>query len=471
MNLYPYEFEGVQRLLEARKHRSGLYLADEQGLGKTPQAVELSNLLAPTSFAVICPASLKINWQREFERWGIWGIVPELVNPGKLPKSKFVVLNYDIAHRVDLGFIPDLLICDEAHALKTADSKRSETVRDMCASVLRSKGTVLFLSGTPMPNCPIELWHQLLCLGWVKESDYDYFVKRYCRPRIRKIKVKKNGRTFVKKLIDLKGSSNLDELRTKLREKGIVRRRKEEGLTDLPPKTYQVIELPRRKMWRSNLLNEAMGCSAPHDSRSQVKYFSDLVAVARRTGDLKKLTDSLAEARRLDGIEKVPQVIELVEESLQDPTHKIVLMCYHREVWKALMDGFKDYSPVGICGDTALSARQGAVDKFQSDPQCQVFVGQIYAAGTGITLTAASHVLFCELDWVPGAMEQAADRCHRIGQKDNVLVQYAVFEDSTDQKVADALIRKQKTLSAVFDGEVRSASQDMSSIDPLEVFK
>jgi SWI/SNF-related matrix-associated actin-dependent regulator 1 of chromatin subfamily A len=460
MELYPYQIEGVAALLSARRVRRGLLLADAPGLGKSAQAIELSNHLAPPSILVVCPASLLINWQREFELWDTWGISLSPITAKGVPDFPYLVCSYDRLIRTDLSErTPDVLIVDESHYAKTRTSERSKTILALCGKVREAGGTVVFMSGTPIENSPIELWHQMVCLGWLPAKSYMEYAKRYCRYHQRTIYIKGRPRH----VIDVSGADNLPELKSKLAKFGMVRRRKEDVLKDLPPKTYQIIELPRTKQWRSTLLQSALG---DPQVRGQVAYFKNLAAVASKTGDRKRLVESIAEARKIDGVEKVPQVISFVEDILESEK-KVVVFCHHREVHEALTNGLRKYGAVGIHGGT--TNRQQAVDAFQNDPCVRVFVGQIQAAGTGITLTAASHVVFAEISWVPGQLEQAADRCHRIGQKENVLVQYLVFEDSTDGTVASALIRKQKTLSEMF-GANADAYGDPVAIDPIEVF-
>jgi SWI/SNF-related matrix-associated actin-dependent regulator 1 of chromatin subfamily A len=126
--------------------------------------------------------------------------------------------------------------------------------------------------------------------------------------------------------------------------------------------------------------------------------------------------------------------------------------------------GDKGYNPVALVGGMNDSTKQLAVDTFQNDPSCRLFIGNIQAAGEGITLTAASHVIFVELDWAPSQMSQCEDRCHRIGQKDNVLVQHLVFENSIDAKIAKVLLKKQKIISSAIDGTTSGAVDWLSEL-------
>jgi len=444
--------------------RRGKFLCDAMGIGKSAQAVGISNCLCPQSLLVICPASLKINWQREFEKFDFWGITPELTSPKKSSDSPYLVTNYDVVHRLDLK-TPELLILDESHYIKSPKARRSKAVLALCKAVRANGGTVMLLTGTPSENRPVELWHQLVCLGWIPEDSYESFTERYCDRKLDRIYMAKRPKKswgvkydatrkrWYREVWNVNGASNIPELRQKLLKAGMVRRLKNEVLKELPPKTHQVIELPRLKQWRSTLLQEVFGELPPSKrGESQVKYFDRLEDIANKNGDRKKLVDTYAEARKLDGVEKLKQAIDFIKDTLETE-EKAVVFAWHREVLDGLVNGLKEYNPVKIDGATATAQRQNAVDSFQEDPTTRVFVGQIKAAGTGITLTAASHVIFAEFSWSPGEMEQAADRCHRNGQKDNVLVQYLVFEESTDQRVAYSLIEKQKTLGALLDGK------------------
>jgi len=455
---YPFQEEGVTSLLKTLNRQKGVLLADEPGVGKSAQACLISNALAPASVCVVCPASLRVNWQREFAMWDIWGVKPALVTTKTSPVPQDIVINYDIIHRSEevLNRRFDLLICDESHFAKNRTSKRSKALK-----VLADKAdTVLLMTGTPVENRPVELFWQMVLMGWKSPSDYMEFAKRHCGYHRRQIFLKGGRR---REIVDVSGATRLPELRQYLLDKGMVRRTKAEVMPELPPKSFQIVELPRRKQWRSSLLNDAL--PGEKVEKSQVAYFSSLAKIAAQTGDKRRLVDSLAEARRLDGEAKVEQALEFIKEQLEGGVEKIIVFAHHKAVFEALHVGLKQYGVVEICGSTGVLKRQNSVDQFQTNPKMRVFLGQIKAAGVGITLTAAHHVVFVELDWVPGLMGQAADRAHRNGQRNNVTVQYLVFEDSTDGIVARSLIQKQKTLNALLDGDYTDAP-----IDPFELF-
>jgi SWI/SNF-related matrix-associated actin-dependent regulator 1 of chromatin subfamily A len=126
------------------------------------------------------------------------------------------------------------------------------------------------------------------------------------------------------------------------------------------------------------------------------------------------------------------------------------VFCHHKQVAAALIEEFKDICTV-VTGLTGLQERHDNVEKFQTDPNCRLFIGNIIAAGTGITLTASSHVVFAELDWVPGNVSQAEDRCHRMGQTGSVLVQHIVVAGSIDAIMAKTIVYKQSVIEKALD--------------------
>jgi SNF2 family DNA or RNA helicase len=144
-------------------------------------------------------------------------------------------------------------------------------------------------------------------------------------------------------------------------------------------------------------------------------------------------------------------VIDHVKNSLEDNNNKLIIAAHHHDVIDELMEGLAEFNPVKLTGETKEADRQAAVDRFQNDPDCRVFIGSITAAGVGITLTASSHVIFAELDWTPGNITQMEDRAHRIGQTDTVLVQHIVLADSLDARMAKMLVEKQEIIDSALD--------------------
>jgi Helicase conserved C-terminal domain len=176
----------------------------------------------------------------------------------------------------------------------------------------------------------------------------------------------------------------------------------------------------------------------------------------------------MAAMRRDVAIAKAPIVAAYVKDMLEDGDNKVIVFAHHIAVIDLLMTELGEYNPVKITGECSQQARQSAVDAFQADPKCRVFVGNIKAAGVGLTLTAASTVVFAELDWTPAGMSQAEDRAHRIGQKDNVLVYHLVFDGSLDATISKRLVAKQAIIDRALDNPT-GAKPIVEAVTTIEV--
>lgn len=428
--------------------RPACLIGDEMGLGKTIQAIGVINAdPSLRRILVICPASLKINWQREMSRW-LTRDLKICIADSQTPVTQaayanILISNYDILTK--LTYLPemewDLIIADEAHYAKNPKAQRTKALHALTA---RRR---LLLTGTPITNRPAELFsliHYLDPETWPKFMPYAI---RYC------------GARRDRWGWDFSGASNLDELQDRLRATILVRRLKKDVLTELPPKRRQVIELPANG--HADLV--ARETAAWERSREQTERLRAQVELAKAADDegaykaaVARLQEQMgvafAEMSRLrheTAVAKVPQVIEHLKDVLE-ANGKICLFAHHHDVVDAIAAAFPDIS-VTLTGRDAQEDRQKAVDAFQADPKVRLFIGSITAAGVGLTLTASSHVVFAELDWVPGNVTQAEDRTHRIGQTNPVLVQHLVLDDSLDAKMAKTIIRKQEVIDAALD--------------------
>jgi len=369
------------------------------------------------SVLIVCPKSVLLNWQREADKWMIRSDV------------LFCVINYDRLGKLTITEPFDLLVADEAHYLKTPTAKRTKLF-----FAIPAKRT-LFLTGTPILNRPIELWPMLqrldpLDLGRDKWA----FGYRYCNLRQKRV-------GFSKTVYDWNGSNNLDELQEKLRAKCMVRRLKADVLTELPAKRRQIIPL------------DHSGATKLLEAERKLAREVGFEEMARRleSGAAVGMTE-MSKVRHELGLAKVDKAIDHITDLLEN-TGKVVVFAHHRDVIEALVNGLQPFNPLVITGATDAKSRQLRVELFQAGPGNRVFIGQIQAAGVGITLTAASTVVFVEQDWTPGNMAQAEDRCHRIGQKESVLIQYLVFDESLDANMANTLIRKSRVADAALDKE------------------
>ena len=427
--------------------RAGTLLADEMGLGKTIEALGVINA-DPTAqrILIVCPASLKLNWSRECERWLVRERTIGVAAKTFPVEADVVIVNYAILGKwkAELSEEWDVLIADECHYVKNRDAKRSKLLY-----AIRAKRRLL-LTGTPILNRPVELQPIAGLLAPETFGHFWDYAKRYCKPQ-------RNRFGW-----DFSGASNLAELHEKLRGTIMVRRIKSDVLTELPPKRRQVIELASDTL--ADLINIEELAWVEHERRlRELRARSGETragAAGASDGELRELREGvnaafgeLSKLRHATALAKVPLVVDHVKNALL-ASGKMVVFAHHLGVVSEIAAAFGE-AAVTLTGSNTSEQRQAAVDRFQTDPECQVFVGSIRAAGLGLTLTAAAHVVFAELDWVPAHLTQAEDRTHRIGQRDSVLVQHLVLQDSLDARMVRTLIKKQRVVDETLDGDLR----------------
>lgn len=424
MTLLPYQRAGVEYALKTKR----TFIADAMGLGKTAQAIATAYANNSFPVLVVCPASLKENWRREIQRWCPERSAVVINSQDDLTIADFIIVNYDIVWRYleQLKFANlQGLICDESHFVKKSSTKRTKAVKTI-SRMIPDDGLIILLSGTPILNRPVELVPQLDILGALSKLGGQWaFLRRYTN-------AKKTRFGW-----DFSGHSNLGELNLRMRQICYIRRTKDEVLKDLPDKQRNTVYIETDpKNWKDYKLAEG-----------------DLIAYLRQNGY--RANESAEHLRRtnilkrLSGEAKLPSVIEWIDSFLESTDRKLVVFAHHKTVVKQLAD---KYGGLRISGDTELSARQAAVDTFQNDPSKRVIVLNIKAGGVGLTLTAASDVLFVEQAWTPGEHDQAEDRCHRYGQKNNVQIYYMLAADTIDEHIYDLIQQKRKIVDAATDG-------------------
>ena len=459
--LKPFQRAGVNYLLSQRR----AFLADEQGLGKTIEA--LATLQADGAFpaVVVCPASLKLNWLREIERWlpgrsaralvgtgggsgpgaggagvtvagvagsraaipgalGSGAAIPGLTIPGA--GADITVVNYDIvAARLDelreLG--PRAVVLDESHYCKNASAKRTQAARQLAAAVPR-EGLVLALTGTPVMNRPQELISQLRILGRLEDFG--------------------SGAQFGRRF---RGPDAHRRLHWHLRARCYVRRLKTEVLPQLPPKTRGVVPV--------ELDNEPEYRFAERDViawlRSQpldLRRLDAKVAAALRAERLVRLNALKLLAAR----GKLHAALAWIHDFCSSG-ERLVVFARHREIQRAVLERFP--AALHILGEDGHAARDASLREFQAPDEGsdnQLIVCSMEVAGQGLTLTRSSNVVFLELDWTPAKHDQAEDRCHRIGQQDAVNASYLLAAGTIDETIATLLERKRAVIAAVTDG-------------------
>jgi len=440
-------------------------IGDEMGLGKTIQALGFINLHENIrNVLVVCPASLRINWRIEAEKWLVKDFTIYVVDSSKaIPAAaNLIIVNYDRLKGQTWREIKDwdwdVLIVDECHYCK--NPKAARTMRVLGG---RGPGLVdnarrsLFLSGTPILNRPVELHPIAAKLDPAQFGNWHDYVVRYCAGHQKTVWI---GRKL-NKMWDVNGASNLDELQQKLRGSIMVRRLKKDVLPELPPKRRQVIVLPPdgaeaaldkeravvdRQKSRVNVLREAVRRA---DKTSGPEEYARAVAKLA-TAERISFTE-ISRQRHETALAKVGIAVEHIKMVLADE-RQLVVFAYHKDVVKGVWLALdKDHGPVQmITGDTSTTERNAAVEHFQRSTS-RVIIGTIGAMGLGLGLTQSSTVIFLELDWTPSSMSQAEDRCHRIGQRDAVLVQHLVLDGSIDRRMTEVLVEKQEVLDAALD--------------------
>lgn len=448
MDYKNYQYGGISfayDLWKAKKH--GVLIGDDMGLGKTIQALGFLNKIRPDlgrapKVLIVCPASIKMNWLREARKWLVTPTSMIVVESGipaqAIQHHNICIINYDILTKYEKTIIPidwDVIIYDEAHYMKNDKAKRSRA----CNIFSKLSDFVILLTGTPITNKPIDLWHQLNVIDWDMFKSRTAFANQFC-----------GG-------IQCDGATNLGELQEMLRSTYMVRRMKEDVLTELPPKVRQIVEISKKGFER--VLNEE---SKYLDTVKRYEaQMSELEATRRlnkmteeefkretqklRTGKLGDMGE-IARIRHQTALAKVPKVIEFVTDVLEN-RDKVIVFAHHRDVIEQVAEAFKGQS-VTLYGGMSTGEKDAAVQAFLHNPKIKVFVASIVAAGVGLTLTVSDTVVFCEEAWNPSDVSQAEDRAHRIGQENTVFVYHLVVEGSIDAFMMNKIVAKQEIIDA-----------------------
>ncbi|HWT94225.1 MAG TPA: DEAD/DEAH box helicase [Solirubrobacteraceae bacterium] len=419
--LAPFQWAGVRYALERRR----TFIADEQGLGKTVQA--LAALEADDAYpaVVVCPASLKLTWEREAENWlpHRTTVVVSGRGGGIAADADITIVNYEIAaaHREALTRRrPQALVVDESHYCKNPRAKRTHAVRRL-AQALPQNALRLALTGTPVMNRPEEVTAQLRIIGRLEEFGSGARLKRR-----------------------FTGLGDEERLHWHLRRSCFVRRLKADVLPQLPAKRRVVVPVA--------LDNEDEYRLAEKDViawlREQPMDLSELNAKVAATLRAKRLAQ-IGTLKRLAARGKLAAAVAWIHDFLESG-EPLIVFAHHEEVQAALLQRFPDAGH--ILGRDSNEARQVTVEDFQSGHGPQLLVCSTLAAGHGLTLTHASNVAFLELEWTPAAHDQAEDRAHRIGQRDAVTAWYLLAAKTIDETIAELLQAKRAIVGAVTDG-------------------
>lgn len=426
-----HQKEAVEKLLANNK----FILADDMGLGKTTAAVIGALESGAKKILIVCPASLKLNWEREIRNYTDRRT---LVVEGRKWGSTFdfYIINYDIlknfhttdnsedseAYKLIMNEGFDLAIVDEAHYIANATAQRTKLLNDILSMIPK----VWLLTGTPMTSRPINYFNLLSIVDSPLALNWQSYVRRYCAGYQFTVK----GR----KIWNTSGSSNLDELRE--RTKNLVLRRMKNDILDLPEKIIAPVYLELKNTYYDEELEEFMRISKENKTKENISV----------------TLNRLMRIRQLIAVEKVPYTCELIDKFIEQGKKVIVLTNFTMSL-DMIHEKYKKNS-VTLDGRMHKDKRQENVDRFQTDDKVKVFIGNIKAAGVGITLTAAEVVIMNDLSFVPSDHAQGEDRAYRYGQKNSVLVYYPIFDNTIERQVYNILQKKKKDIDQVMgDGE------------------
>ena len=416
-----HQKEAIEKLVGNDKY----ILADDMGLGKTTSTVIASLESGAEKVLIICPASLKINWQREIENYTEKEVS---IIEGKIwQPANYTIINYDILKNfhdpkhpdksdiLNYGF--DLIVMDEAHYIQNVKAARTK----ICNDIVKKVGKVWLLTGTPMTSRPMNYYNLLNLVDSPIADNWMAYAIRYCA-----------GYQFSvggKKIWNVTGASNLEELRD--RTKPQVLRRLKEDILDLPEKILTPIYLRTNSKEYKKLMGEYYEWyNSSEESKSLTIQFSKLMKVRQIIAD-----------------EKITDTIEIAQNVI-DQGKKVIIFTNFTDTLNKIADHFGK-SAVKLDGKMSKPQRQYSVDEFQNNEKITVFVGNLKAAGVGITLTAAEAVIMNDLSFVPSDHSQAEDRAYRYGQKFSVSVYYPIFENTIEGIIYDILSKKKNIFETV----------------------
>ncbi|KAH0993205.1 hypothetical protein GBA52_004688 [Prunus armeniaca] len=448
--LLPFQREGVRFILQ---HGGRALLADEMGLGKTLQAIAVASCVRDSwPVLILTPSSLRLQWASMIQQWmniPSSDILVVLSQCGGSNRSGFTVvssntkgtihldglfniISYDVVPKLQNLLMASefkVVIADESHFLKNAQAKRTTA----SLPVIKKAQYAILLSGTPALSRPIELFKQLEALyPDVYKSVHEYG-NRYCK-----------GGTFGL----YQGASNHEELHNLMKATVMIRRLKNDVLSELPVKRRQQVflDLAEKDMKQINALFRELEVVKAKIKACQTKEEVDSLKFAEKNLINKIYTDS-AEA-------KIPAVLDYLGTVIEAGC-KFLVFAHHQSMIDSIYQFLlkKKVGCIRIDGSIPTVSRQAYVTEFQEKDSVKAAVLSIKAGGVGLTLTAASTVIFAELSWTPGDLIQAEDRAHRIGQVSSVNIYYLLANDTVDDIIWDVVQSKLENLGQMLDGQ------------------
>ena len=430
-----HQKEAIEKLVGSRR----FILADDMGLGKTTSTIIAALETGAKKILIVCPASLKINWEREIANYSDR---PVYIAEGKKysTDADFVIVNYDILKNfhdikdnknslfIQSNF--ELVVLDEAHMISNAQAQRTKIINNFVKQIKR----VWLLTGTPMTSRPMNYYNLLSIIESPVAQNWMAYAIRYCQGY--------QFRAGNRKVWNVTGASNLEELRDRT-SKQILRRLKEDVL-DLPDKIITPVYLRTSSKEYKELMGE---------------YYEWVNNKKEGSSSLTVQFSKLMKVRKVIANEKVKQTIEFVENIIEQGK-KVIIFTNFTDTLQLIHNHFGKES-VYLDGSCNKVQRQFAVDQFQDNEKIKVFVGNLKAAGVGLTLTSAEVVIMNDLSFVPAEHAQAEDRAYRYGQKNNVLVYYPIFENTIEGVIYDILNKKKKVIGTVMGDDVSDNAGDV----------
>lgn len=480
--LLPYQRAGVAYC----RSKDAVLIGDQMRLGKTPQSIAWLNCdPSVKSVLIIVPATIKLNWLREWRRWSTlrlsvgvaWGFdswpdtdvvitnaevlyrqkdarkEPVLLKSGKSKMKagkpvthKVYPLRVEIRDRVW-----DVVIADECHRFKSEN-----TARYQCLTQLQPRKKAA-LTGTPIPNRPIEIWP---ILHWLAPKQFDNkwkFAMRYA------------GAQRGPFGWDISGASHLDELQDLLRRTLMVRRLRSQVLLELPPKRRMLIEFPcpddrfineEDRLWKryTEISEEVRACVEMAEATADLGKYKDSVLGLK--SDKLACFEEMSRIRHEDAIKRIPFVVEHLKELVEEEP-KVICFCWHNDVVEQIASHFPD--AIVIYGKTSQNVRVALQDRFNQDAAKLCIIS--IPVCEGLDLSSASLGVMAEWSWVPKDIAQAEDRMENPFKKDSSLIQYCVFQGSLDARQAQTLIYKEDIAHAALD-KVFDISEDLPAVLP-----
>lgn len=428
---FPYQKQGIAYALQKKR----CFFGDQPGLGKTLQAIGTSFIAKTWPVLVICPASLKINWQREWKKFtGKDAIIIDDRNKNNWHRyyemgcCDIFITNYEslkkffvedfaggVTRSIKLKPVASLFKCviiDESHRCKSSKTQQSK----ICYKLCQGKEYRFLLTGTPSINGPGDLIQQLKIMNRLDDfGGYKSFEANFMQgPR---------------------QASNLEMLNWRLWNTGFFRREKAKVLDQLPDKMRQVVNV--------DITNRKEYQDAEHDLLSYLAAYENADDEKLRRAERGKVMVQMQKLRQIAARGKISAAVEFIQDIL-DSGEKLIVFAFLKEVVQEIKKVFPN--AVTIVGDNTSQERQDAVDRFQNDPKCQLIVCNYKSAGVGLTLTASSRVAFVEFPWTFADCEQAEDRAHRIGQKNSVNCYYFLGKNTIDEDIWN-LIQTKKDIA------------------------